>query len=162
MIIPKKKEVLKLITYKNKIVNENKNKENFKPNLQNNYNINNTINNNLPQKSKQNLNKVTPLENKEIESINSTLNSILKKIKKIQISQLEFREMLANLKQVEGNNYINLDERFRALEKYFPNYNRKVGYDQSNNSSEKYSHPRSKRDFREKKVRSNKSYEKNN
>ena len=132
-------------------INENKNKNQDK---KSNYNNNNSINDNnksksnisnLPPKSKQNLNEVNPLENKDLESINSTLNSILGKIKKIQVSQLEFKEMLENLKQAEGNNYMNLNERLKALEEYFSNYNRKEGYGQSNNKNEKYNYPKTKR-----------------
>jgi hypothetical protein len=64
--------------------------------------------------------------------INSTINSILQQLKKIREDQLEFRKMIINLKQAEGNNFINLNERLRALEKNYPRYKRNIPNIQNN------------------------------
>ena len=120
-------------------------------------------------KSKQNFSKATPLNNNSQEIMNSTINSILEQIKKLQEAQTEFREMLTNLKQTAGNNYLNLNERLRALEKNPSRHNRNAGYPQNNtsngnynNSTEEFKQSRSQRDYRDKKLRPllNKSDEK--
>ena len=128
-------------------------------NLNNNSNINTNINNNIDNdndnddnsqtKSKQNFNKVTPFENSIPESITLSINSILEQLKKIQEEQAEFRQMLTNLKQTAGNNYLNLNERLRSLEKNSVRY-RTIPYNQ-NNYNDEYKEPRSQREFRNKK-----------
>ena len=125
----------------------------------NNNSTNNTINSERPQlKSKQNLSKVTPFENSTPESITSSINSILEQLKKIQEEQMEFRQMLTNLKQTAGNNYLNLNERIRALEKNTVRYNNKnLPYAQNSIYRERndFHEPRSVKDFRDKKNRPN-------
>ena len=146
-------------------------------NKKNNYNYSsfnnsnkskNTNNYNSNTRSKQNIKKVTPFDNSAQEAINTTINTILDQIKKIKETQSEFRDLLTNLKQSAGNNYLNLNERLRALEKQSAKLNRNTGYDRYNNynynHSEGNSIPRSQKDFRrEKKTRPitlNKSEEK--
>ena len=125
----------------------------------NNNNANNTINSEKPQlKPKQNLNKVAPFENSTPESITSSINSILEQLKKIQEEQMEFRQMLTNLKQTAGNNYLNLNERIRALEKNTVRYNNKnLPYAQNSiyRDRDDYHEPKSVKDFRDKRNRPN-------
>ena len=124
---------------------------------------------NSRSKSKQNLNKVTPFDNSVQESINSSIDTILDQIKKIKETQSEFRDLLSNLKQTAGNNYLNLNERLRNLEKQSSKYNRNPGYGQYNNYNYNNSEgntnpPRSQKDFRKEKknrpINFNKSDEK--
>ena len=80
---------------------------------------------------------------------------ILVQLKKIQEDQEEFRELLTNLKQTTGNNYLKLSERLRTLEKKTASkYQKSMQFNQNsqNNSyNEEYREPKSQRDFREKK-----------
>jgi hypothetical protein len=130
----------------------------------NNYNTgnkskNNTITKNSANhshnKSKHNLNKSKPFENGSRELMKSTINSIIVQLKKIQEDQEEFRELLTNLKQTTGNNYLKLSERLRTLEKKTASkYQKSMQFNQNsqNNSyNEEYRGPKSQRDFREKK-----------
>ena len=145
-------------TSKNRIKSNNNSINNSNYNLnsaKNNNNINTSINNNINNddnsqtKSKQNFNKVTPFENHIPDSITLSINSILEQLKKIQEEQTEFRQMLTNLKQTAGNNYLNLNERLRTLEKNSIRY-RTIPYSQYNYNDE-YKEPRSQREFRNKK-----------
>ena len=130
----------------------------------NNYNTgnkskNNTITKNSANhshnKSKHNLNKSKPFENGSRELMKSTINSILVQLKKIQEDQEEFRELLTNLKQTTGNNYLKLSERLRTLEKKTASkYQKSMQFNQSNQNNnyiEEYREAKSQRDFREKK-----------
>ena len=67
--------------------------------------------------------KKTPIQIKSEEIANS-INTILEQLKKIQDDQIEFRQILTSIKQTAGNNYLNLTERIRILEKSFYKYNR--------------------------------------
>ena len=132
------------------INNSNYNINNIKENSNINTSINNTIiNDNSQTKSKQNFNKVTPFEYNIPDSITLSINTILEQLKKIQEEQAEFRQMLTNLKQTAGNNYLNLNERLRTLEKNSVRY-RTIPHSQYNYNDE-YKEPRSQRDFRNKK-----------
>ena len=109
--------------------NNNNNKSKIS---KNNYSASNTIPNESSQKkSKQNIKGGPQFDNNSYETITTSINSIFDQLKKIQEDQIEFRQMLTNLKQTAGNNYLNLNERLRALEKsskysrnnqYQPNY----------------------------------------
>ena len=138
--------------------------ENNKNSFSNNYNSgnkskNNTITKNSANrsqnKSKQNLNKSKHYENDSRELMKSTINSILVQLKKIAEDQEEFRELLLNLKQTTGNNYLKLSERLRTLEKKTASkYQKSMQFNQNsqNNSyNEEYHEPKSQRDFRVKK-----------
>ena len=84
----------------------------------NNYSGSNTIPNDTSKnKSKQNFKEKSKFDNNSYETITTSINSIFDQLKKIQEDQIEFRQMLTNLKQAAGNNYLNLNERLRALEK---------------------------------------------
>ena len=120
---------------------------------------NNTITknsvNHSHNKSKHSLNKSKPFEKSSRELMKSTINSILVQLKKIQEDQEEFRELLTNLKQTTGNNYLKLSERLRTLEKKTASkYQKSMQFNQNsqNNSyNEEYREPKSQRDFRVKK-----------
>ena len=138
--------------------------ENNKNSFSNNYNSgnkskSNTITknsaNHSKNKSKQNLNKSKHFENDSRELMKSTINSILVQLKKIAEDQEEFRELLSNLKQTTGNNYLKLSERLRTLEKKTASkYQKSMQFNQSNQNNnyiEEYREAKSQRDFREKK-----------
>ena len=135
--------------------NNNKNTNNISKsndnNTINNNNLNATINTTTinNDKTKQNYNNVITFDNNIPESISSSLNSILEQIKKIQEEQSEFRQILTNIKQTAGNNYLNLNERLRALEKNTLIY-RSIPYSQYNYKEENLG-PRSQRYLRDKK-----------
>ena len=93
-----------------------------------NYTINND---NSLNRSKQKLRRPISISIDPTD-INSTINSIFEQLKKIREDQLEFRKMIINLKQAEGNNFINLNERLRALEKNYPKYKRNIPNIQNN------------------------------
>ena len=113
--------------------------------------LNQTLNDESSKfKSKQNLTKIVPFENAAPDSITSTINSILEQIKKIQEDQEEFRQILINIKQTAGNNYLNLNERLRALEKNSSKYKRNL-YGPNYYYVQEYHGPRSQRDFRDNK-----------
>ena len=122
----------------------------LKNNTITNFSPSNTINkDNSQNKSKKNFNKVTPFENKPTNTINSTINSILEQLKKLLEEQDEFRQMLSNLKQTSGNNYVKLNERLRNLEKKTTSrYQRIMALSEYND----YHEPLSQRDFIEKKI----------
>ena len=139
------------------INNENNTISSSKYNINNNSNINENINN---DKAKHNYNNVISFDNSIPESISSSLNSILEQIKKIQEEQAEFRQILTNIKQTAGNNYLNLNERLRALEKNTLIY-KNMPYGQYSYRDE-YQEPRSQRYLRNNKngTINNKSNEK--
>ena len=120
----------------------------------NNTNTKNSANRSQ-NKSKHNLNKSKPFENDSRELMKSTINSILVQLKKIQEDQEEFRELLTNLKQTTGNNYLKLSERLRTLEKKTASkYQKSMQFNQNNQNNsynEEYREPKSQRDFRVKK-----------
>ena len=109
----------------NKMEKENmeKNKNFNITNKSKNTSANNTINNdNSLNRSKKNLRRPIPISMSiDPIDVNSTLKSIFQQIKKIREDQAEFRKMILNLKQAEGNNFISLNERLRALEKNYKN-----------------------------------------
>ena len=109
--------------YNNTNYNNNSNKS--KNSNMNNNSANNTINND--SRPQQNINKVKQFENSSHEKLTSTIDSIFEKLRKIQEDQAEFKQMLINLKQTAGNNYLNLNERLRSLEKSFKT-NRGLSY----------------------------------
>ncbi len=84
---------------------------------------NNTFNTEKQKsKIKQNNQKETPQNDtsdyeNDVESINTSINSIMDQLQKIKDDQADLKQMLTNLKQAEGNNYLNLNERIRTLEK---------------------------------------------
>ena len=132
--LPKKKDTL------NKMENDNiPKKKNYNINSANKSKSNTNRNNNLysekqKPKSKQNTQKETPQKDtydyeKDVEAINSSINNIADQLQKIQDDQTEFRQMLNNLKQTAGNNYLNLNERIRTLEKN-TQYNDRNPYNQ--------------------------------
>ena len=132
--LPKKKDTL------NKMENDNMpKKKNYNINSANKSKSNTNRNNNLysekqKPKSKQNTQKETPQKDtydyeKDVEAINSSINNIADQLQKIQDDQAEFRQMLNNLKQTAGNNYLNLNERIRTLEKN-TQYNDRNPYNQ--------------------------------
>ena len=116
----------------------------------NNFSANTLNNESSKLKSKQNLAKVTPFENAIPESIASTINSILEQIKQIQEEQAEFKQILINIKQTAGNNYLNLNERLRAMEKNSSKFRRNI-YGPNYYNVPDYSGPRSQRDYRDNK-----------
>ena len=97
----------------------------------------NTINNdNSLNRPKQNIRRQIPMSiSIDTNDVNSTLKSIFQQLKKIREDQAEFRKMILNLKQAEGNNFINLNERLRALEK---NYKRNIPNFSSFNKGDSY------------------------
>ena len=117
----------------------------------NNYSASNTIPNESSQKkSKQNFKGGPQFDNNSYETITTSINSIFDQLKKIQEDQIEFRQMLTNLKQTAGNNYLNLNERLRALEKsskysrnnqYQPNYFRGGDYQETRSQSKERRRP---------------------
>ena len=162
------KENKKIYNNKNQNSN-NKSKNDDNNSIDNsNYNINKNTNTNINtidtnpinnEKLKQNYNNVSTIDNSIPESIQSTLNSILEQIKKIQEEQSEFRQILTNIKQTAGNNYLNLNERLRALEKNNFIY-RNMPYTNYNYKDE-YQGPKSERYLRDNKNgKLNKSDEK--
>jgi hypothetical protein len=116
-----------------------------------NYSASNTIaNDNSQNKSKQNFKGGSQIDNNNYEAITTSINSIFDQLKKIQEDQIEFRQMLTNLKQTAGNNYLNLNERLRALEKssrygrnnqYQPNYYRGGDYQETRSQSKERRRP---------------------
>ena len=125
-----------------------------KYNANNNYgnrSNNNTLNNNRKRtKSNEKFNNKTmptPMD-EQVEEISSAISTILEELKKIQDNQIEFRQMLTNLKQTAGNNYLNLNERLRTLEKnYIKINNRNVQYA---NYRDNYNENKSYRDYKDK------------
>ena len=105
--------------------NYNNNSNKSKNSNMNNNSANNTINND--SRPQQNINKVKQFENSSHEKLTSTIDSIFEQLRKIQEDQAEFKQMLINLKQTAGNNYLNLNERLRSLEKSFKT-NRGLSY----------------------------------
>ena len=128
--------------------NNNNNKSKIS---KNNYSASNTIPNESSQKkSKQNFKGGPQFDNNSYETITTSINSIFDQLKKIQEDQIEFRQMLTNLKQTAGNNYLNLNERLRALEKsskysrnnqYQPNYFRGGDYQETRSQSKERRRP---------------------
>ena len=80
---------------------------------------------NNPNEKLNNKSAPNPLE-EQVESITSTINTILEELKKIQDDQNEFRQMLVSLKQATGNNYSKLNDRLKTLEKNITNYNKNL------------------------------------
>ena len=133
-------------TNNNNINNSNNNTSKSKNNISSN-----TLNNESSKlKSKQNLAKVTPFENAVPESIASTINSILEQIKQIQEEQAEFKQILINIKQTAGNNYLNLNERLRVMEKNSSKFRRNI-YGPNYYNVPDYNGPKSQRDYRDNK-----------
>ena len=124
-------------------------------NANNNYNINrinnNTLNNNKKRtKSNEKFNNKgmpTPMD-EQVEEISTAISTILEELKKIQDNQIEFRQMLTNLKQTAGNNYLNLNERLRTLEKNYKFINNR----NIQNYKDNYNETRSYRDYKDKPI----------
>ena len=140
----KKKNYSANANFKNNII---KLKNNDINNISISKDNNNTLNKEIiKQKSKQNIAKDTTNENiPNDDSVTTTINSILEQIKKIREEQSDFRQMLSNLKQTAGNNYINLNERLRALEKNSSKYKTNL-YGLSNYNDQDYNDSNSQKE----------------
>ena len=143
---------------KKKNYNNNNSKNNSSKSKDKNLNnISIPLNQDIPkQKSKKNITAEIPVEEKTPDSVKITINSILEQIKKIQDDQSEFRQMLMNLKQTAGNNYLNLNERLKALEK---NTRRNL-YGSNNYSDQEYNESKDNKKNKRNYMLSNKKDEK--
>ena len=108
---------------KNYNTNNYNNYTSYRPNIRENSPMNSNMNN--PNEKLNNKSAPNPLE-EQVESITSTINTILEELKKIQDDQNEFRQMLVSLKQATGNNYSKLNDRLKTLEKNITNYNKNL------------------------------------
>jgi hypothetical protein len=104
---------------------------------------NNTLNTEKPKPKPIEPPKEPQIDNtqKIADELNESINTIMEQLQKIQEDQAEFRQMLTNLKQTAGNNYLNLNERIRELEKNRPlrnnNRNPRDDYNDSKVNREK-------------------------